>query len=300
MTRTQTGKRVTLTPRDLEIFKILERYRYLRSTYLHTFVGGASETRFKERLGDLYHEGGYLDRPSQQWQFVNARYMPLVYENAEAARKVLRQNGCGVEGARRGDGENHQFAHTLMICEILASIELGTRGGLSLRFVPWLEILAKVPELARTASHPLRIPSAGGNDAYLVPDAVFGLEYLTNGRKTYRFFALEADRGTMPVIRSSPEQSSYRRKLLAYREIIGQHVHRTHLGIPNLLVLTTTVSDAHKARMMSAVKTLTGTGSTVFLFKTIGAETITTPQPSLLTETWERVGHSPLSLAMPE
>ena len=27
-----------------------------------------------ERLGHLYHEGGYVDRPAQQWQAFNARY----------------------------------------------------------------------------------------------------------------------------------------------------------------------------------------------------------------------------------
>src|SRR5258707_11154434 len=93
MRRTRTGKRLELTPRDIEIFKLLERYRYLRSTFIHAFVGGASETRFKERLGDLYHEGGYLDRPREQWEFANSRYMPAVYENCHAARQMLRDYG---------------------------------------------------------------------------------------------------------------------------------------------------------------------------------------------------------------
>ena len=86
MKRTSTGKRIELTERDLAIFALLERYRYLRSTFIHAFAGGASETRFKERLGDLYHEGGYLDRPKAQWQFADARYMPVVYEATDKAR----------------------------------------------------------------------------------------------------------------------------------------------------------------------------------------------------------------------
>src|SRR5580692_9118008 len=68
MRRTRTGRRIELTPRDIEIFRVLARYRYLPSTYIYAFVGGASETRFKERLGDLFHEG-YLDRPGRQWDF---------------------------------------------------------------------------------------------------------------------------------------------------------------------------------------------------------------------------------------
>src|SRR5882762_2017458 len=93
MHRTRTGKRIELTARDIEIFKLLERYRYLRSTFIHAFVGGASETRFKERLGHLYHESGYLDRPQQQWQFANSRYVPVVYENTDFAREVLSGHG---------------------------------------------------------------------------------------------------------------------------------------------------------------------------------------------------------------
>ena len=163
MRRIPTGKRIELTARDLEIFKLLERYRYLRSTFIHAFVGGASETRFKERLGHLYHEGGYLDRPQQQWQFANSRYMPVVYENTDAARQVLRHcglldDGLGLALVRNGTGANRQFAHTLMICEILASIELGVRADPNLRFISWQEILAKAPESTRNSPHPFRIP----------------------------------------------------------------------------------------------------------------------------------------------
>jgi hypothetical protein len=78
MRRMSQGKRIALTPRDFDIFRWLCRYRYLRSTYLHAFVGGTSETRFKERLGDLFHEG-YLDRPDQQWQFSGYLSSPVVY-----------------------------------------------------------------------------------------------------------------------------------------------------------------------------------------------------------------------------
>src|ERR1700683_3784385 len=73
MHRTRTGKRIELTSRDIEIFRLLARYRYLSSTYIHAVVGGASETRFKERLGDLFHEG-YIDRPERQWELAGCRH----------------------------------------------------------------------------------------------------------------------------------------------------------------------------------------------------------------------------------
>ena len=71
MRRVSSGKRVELTVRDIELFKLLSRYQYLRSTFLYAFLGGELETRFKERLGDLYHDGKYINRPERQWQFAN-------------------------------------------------------------------------------------------------------------------------------------------------------------------------------------------------------------------------------------
>ena len=56
MLRQKTGKQIQLTSRDLEILRLLSRYRYLRSTHLHALTCGKSHNRFVERLGDLYHE----------------------------------------------------------------------------------------------------------------------------------------------------------------------------------------------------------------------------------------------------
>src|SRR5712692_10132880 len=93
MRRISTGKRVELTERDIELFKLLDRYHYLRSNFLYAFLGGKSETRFKERLGHLYHDGGYINRPAQQWQFANCRYMPVIYELDTKGEKLLRDQG---------------------------------------------------------------------------------------------------------------------------------------------------------------------------------------------------------------
>ena len=71
MQRISSGKRIELTMRDIELFKLLYRYQYLRSDFLYAFLGGESQTRFKERLGDLYHDGRFINRPEQQWQFAN-------------------------------------------------------------------------------------------------------------------------------------------------------------------------------------------------------------------------------------
>ena len=290
--------RQALTPRDFQIFALLERYRFLRSTYLYPFVGGASETRFKERLGHLYHEGGYLDRPVRQWQFAGSGFAPIVYENTRAARQALDVFGNFQADQGRcaaGDGAHisRQFAHTLMVCEILASIELAARTTSGLRFVPWAEILAKAPQSTRNASFPLRIPRGPHEPRYVVPDGIFGLEYASEGRKAYRFFALEADRATMPVQRSNSGQTSYFDKMTAYRDLISRQMYRAYLGVPNFMPLTVTLSNAHLEHIQTAFRTKLGK-STIFLFKAV--EELYVPEMSLLTTPWERVGYDPLSI----
>ena len=135
-----------------------------------------------------------------------------------------------------------------------------------------------------------------------MPDGLFGLEYAVGGKKSYRFFALEADRATMPVFRSSLGQTSYLKKMLAYREIIARQIHKSHLGIPNLLVLTVTTNERHMAEIMKLLCELTGS-SAAFLFKTIGAlgsfDQAPTPAPQILLEPWLRVGFPPMRIDAP-
>lgn len=313
MRRQPAGRCLALTPRDLVIFELLERYRYLRSTYIHAFVGGASETRFKERLGDLYHEGGYLNRPGQQWETAHARYLPVVHENSERARDVLaahgRLPGCGPHMPYGATGGGKQFLHSLMICEVLASIELETKERADLRFVAWPEILARAPEATASSRHPLRIPvaeprsgrfgRAGARDGHVIPDAVFGLEYGAGGKKAYRFFALEADRGTMPVVRCSSLQSSLLAKIRLYSGLMSSGGVRAHLGLPNLLVLVVTRSDARLRHVMTAMGEEMESRQAL-LFKSVGAVEGAVGQGRplrLLDQPWMRAGLPPLNIS---
>jgi hypothetical protein len=311
MRRISSGKRIELTERDIELFKLLNRYHYLRSNFLHALLGGNSETRFKERLGHLYHDGRYINRPEQQWQFANCRYMPVVYELDDRGEQVLRERGLIYNDSpllKKGRmGAYRQFAHELMICDCMASIELGVRQDQSLRFISWQAIIAKAPESTRKLDNPFAIPVSISHtfprtgatqraDIKVVPDGLFGLEYADDGSKAYRFFALETDRNTQPVARSDLHQSSYLRKILAYRQIATQNIHKSHLGLPNLLVLTVTTNEPHMANIMSLVKELAHEGkSKLFLFKTMSSvgDFKKAPEPTahMLADAWQRVGH---------
>lgn len=310
MFRRATQKRIELTDRDLEIFRLLHRYRYLRGTHIHALAGGKSQKRFIERLGDLYHEGGYVNRPSQQWQAINARYMPAVYELGEAGERVLKQRDLLEENTspllRKAKlGEIRQYHHELMICDIISSIEIGVRANPTLRFISWRDILAKAPEATRKSTNSFAVPVSVSctvgdkqymSDKPLIPDALFGIEYTTNRQKSYRFFALEADRDSEPVVRANLHQTSYLRKILQYREIAARTVYKTHWGLPNLFVLTVTTNEKHMKSMIRLVDELTnGKGSTSLLFKTMPSlaslEKSPLPTPYMLTEPWCRAGY---------
>jgi hypothetical protein len=292
MRRTRTGKRIELTARDMEIFRFLARCRYLSSTYIHAFVGGASETRFKERLGNLFHEG-YVDRPERQWELADCRHRPVIHEMGEGGRRALDAHGVIVEPLTwLGSGSHRQFSHSLMICEILASLEIGTRQHPGIRYIAWPEILAKAPAAIRDSSAPFRFPLGSGA---VVPDALFGIEYDDRFIKTYRFFAVEADRGTMPVVRSDDRQTSYLTKLRTYEELLGRQVYRSHLGLPNLILLTITTSDARLADIIRRGEALS-VHSGAFLFKAIGTKELRAPARSLLMEPWPRIGQQSLRI----
>src|SRR5581483_2788470 len=180
-----------LTPRDVVIFRLLQRYRYLSADYIHAFVGG-DKTRLLLRLNLLHRAPNYyLRRPEQQRHYFNANYRSLIYELDTNGEQVLKEFGYYDEeeavawlNRSRKDGRV-DFAHSAMICTALASIELGVRGKVGLRFISWREILARMPAQTRTSklSHclPVKIQhTIGGtlhtSDKALMPDAVFGIE----------------------------------------------------------------------------------------------------------------------------
>jgi len=100
----------------------------------------------------------------------------------------------------------------------------------------------------------------------------------------------------MPVTRSHGSQTWYLGKISAYREIIAHRVHKTHLGLPNLLVLTLTTGEARMADIIRRLGSKAGDDA-AFLFKSVNASDFTTPAPQLLFEPWQRAGFTPLCIA---
>jgi hypothetical protein len=100
----------------------------------------------------------------------------------------------------------------------------------------------------------------------VVPDRVFALEPTDqSGRSERAYFFLEADRGTMPVMRKGLSQTSFYRKLLAYEATWAQNLHRTRFGFHRFRMLTVTTSAARVKSLVDACSQLKR-GHGLFLF----------------------------------
>ncbi|MEP2716238.1 replication-relaxation family protein [Pseudophaeobacter sp.] len=242
--RSPTGKRMRLTPRDQEILSWLYRYRYLRHDHLIRIFMPKSPKRFAERLGDLFHETGFINRPLLQAPLFDARATPMMYEISNKGVAYLEAMSAlpprTVTFSRRPrDSFNPQMLHTIMIIENLLEAELATRSKPEKRFVPVEEILARAPEATRKARNPLALPvRIDGRQTQLIPDALYGIEHQIDGEGRYRFYALECER-TSPAFRSGTATSSTRKKQAAYAAAIQAQAFKAHWGIPNLEVKIT-------------------------------------------------------------
>jgi hypothetical protein len=295
------------TDRDIEIFRLLTRYRYLSSDYIHAFLGGNLDALCR-RLNLLSRKPNlYLARPHQQRDSADANHRPLIYELDERGSRILRERGL----PSLPKNYYRNFAHELMVAQIMASIELGTKGEKNIRYIPWSEILAsdKTPSATResvtAASIPVSFSANAQHYAITVKaDAVpFGLERTMEGKRTYLFFpGIEADCASEPVESSDFERSSIYRKLVAYMEIAQQGVYRSHFGFPNLFVPIITTTTVRVQSIMRLLDKLThGRGSKMFLFKRLPAFTSQERPPApgghMLTEPWQRVGFEPFNFA---
>jgi hypothetical protein len=294
------------TERDIEIFKLLLRFRYLPADYIHAFVGG-NEKALSHRLNLLSRKPNlYLARPLQQRQNADANYRRLIYQLDERGSRALRERGLSF----LSKSYHHNFTHELMVAQITASIELATRDNSNIRLIPWPEILANpnTPQPTRDSSTPATIRVSyvlrgePRTDEITADARPFGLERTVDGKRSYLFFpGIEADYGTEPIEASDTARSSIAKKVAAYLAIAEQGIHRSHFGFPNFLVPFITTGAARLASMIDLVERLTdGRGSKILLFKTF--PTFTSPEkppaPSgdILTAPWQRAGFPPLHL----
>jgi len=292
------GRRIALTQRDLALFQVLDRYRYLPSNYLFAFLGG-HPTYHRQRLTDLFHEG-YLVKPAAQWEIFNARYRPNSYELGSRAKTALG-NVTSLAAHRVGAGA--PFWHEHLVCLVMASFELAARMD-NVVVRDWRDILlrapAPVPSSASPFSLSISVPELGGGKRTLRPD---GLPFGLSGKRTLWFPGVEVDRHTEPLHPSDlrSRSSSILLKFILYRQFVRERMYDTHYAMPNIMVPFITVNDRHLNNMVELALSLSeGRGLKWMLFKSLPelASPTQSPEPvlDLLSTPWLRPGNPPVRL----
>jgi len=262
---------IQITERDIDIIRRVHKHRFLRAPQLNALCEG-SDIKITRRLGHLYH-AGYLDRPRAQLTYFSIeKNRPLVYGLANKGAALLAERDGVAPGRLDWHWKNKSVGqlfieHTLAIADVMVALEMACRNRSDVELLEQQEILAKVKTKAGKVPPFKAIAGTNGKDIplSLVPDQVFGLAFPKTQRGAY--FFLEADRGTMPVVRSDLKQTSILRKLMTYYAGWKAKEHTSQYGWQNFRVLTVTNSAERVENMVAAVKDMTdGRGSGIFLF----------------------------------
>lgn len=255
---------IQITERDGEIIRLVHWYRFLRSPQIVALTGDSSQQLLR-RLQLLYHHG-YLERPRAQLDYYHqggSRH--IIYGLGSRGAEFLKCESEGAFAERQWGEQNCSVGrmflqHALLVSDIMVSIELACRKSNGIRLLTERELIGR-------DERPLQWKvNIRGRKLGVIPDRVFALEFPDqNGRYERAFFFLEADRGTMPVIRKNLLQTSFYRKLLAYEATWTQSIHRTRFGFHRFRVLTVTTSAKRVKSISDACSTLER-GQGLFLF----------------------------------
>lgn len=249
------------TPLDEAVLRHVKRHRFLRTDQLVRLTG-ESAAAVSRRLNLLFRHG-YLDRPRAQ----------IRYHEPGRSRELV--HGLGKRGTRHlqrlGEVESHRIHekrvgqlyldHTVEVAEFMTRLETELPPGVSLHYE---DEGASVQRSVTSCSWSVPVHYRGeALEVGVVPDRVFRL----TTRDETLVFCLEIDRGTMPVVRTNPAQSSFYRKLLAYHETWRAGLHLRDLGWRRFRVLTVTSSAERRDHLVEVCKeVVAGGGSGLFLF----------------------------------
>ncbi len=256
-----------LTERDRAIIQWVREHRLLRSSHLVSLAGG-SQQQVLRRLQLLYHHG-FLERPRTQIEFYyQGGSRSIVYGLGKEGASLLNQTARGKSPFLRSGGKPPSvgrlfFEHTLFVSDIMVGLELACRKAEGIRLLAGEELPITG---GGQKTFKLRVKVNSQVSLGIIPDRVFALasDDESPDRSPTVYF-LEADRGTMPIVRTNLSQTSFYRKLLAYQAAWSQGLHRSQCGIHRFRVLTVTTSAERVESMIAACSQLKS-GHGLFLF----------------------------------
>ena len=274
---------IKLTERDRQIIHCVARHRFLDSRQIIQLLGGSNH--ILRRLQLLYHHG-YLERPRAQLDYYHkSGSRPIVYGLGNKGGTLLKAE---LGNPKISWGEKNRavgriyLEHAILVSEVMVALELACRTRPDVQLI-------RGEELKRGKPFKWKVTLKTGLQIGVMPDQVFALEFQDSSDQSQRIlYFLEADRGTMPVIRKSLEQTSLYRKLLAYEATWAQNIHWSMFGFHRMRVLFVTKSPERVSSLLEACAKLES-GHGLFL---VEDQTILEQQDKLLSADWQigRIG----------
>lgn len=296
----ETPEPFQLTERDITLVGLVAEHRFLRSTHLSELVE-APHKKVCDRLTSLFHSG-YLDRPRAQLEFFreDGGSAAMVYALANrGAQLLITHHGpdiAAVDWARKNDLAGRPFIqHTLAIADVRVALKRAIRTRPCFQILEPEELIATAPAETRARERPWTWrTTVRHNDAAVelgvAPDYAFAIQY-PDGR--FRAFLVECDRGTMPVDRANLQQTSLKRKFLAYTAAKRAELHQRHFGWKAFRVLVITNSRERADNALATIReNLHEHGRGLFLIADRGSLTAT----DILTYPWRDARGQTLAL----
>lgn len=265
-----------VTARDITLLQNIARFRLASGAQLARLDGGSGQN-VSRALSALF-ENGYVERPVAQVasRLLHNGSRPVIYGLTRKGARLLRDHGHDVQrrlldGIDKERGAGWRFVeHTVSITEFFVQLETALRSRQDVRILDRDEIVEDARSSTRERKSrieaTIRLDGALRKNA-VIPDALFGLRF---NDEEESYFALEIDRGEMPVERYHDlYRTYYAKKMLTYFEANRQQRHLHDLGINALRVATVTTTQERVEQMLAALKRITdGRGSSMFLFTT--------------------------------
>jgi hypothetical protein len=278
---------IALTERDRAIIRQVFRHRFLRSSQIVSLAGGSAQQVLR-RLQLLFHHE-YLERPRVQIEYYHqGGSREIVYGLGGKSASLLKQEygtdfNVGLFGEKNDPPHRLFFDHALLVSDIMVTFELACRKAEGVRLLSADEL--PIPGgLLRKLTWNVKV-----NDRVLtsiIPDRVFAIEYREESPdQAPCLYFLEADRGTMPIVRKDLYQSSFFRKLLAYEAAWTQGLHRSQIGFQRFRVLTVTTTAGRVESLVAACSQLKS-GHGLFLFTD---QATLQKHPDILSLPWKNV-----------
>jgi hypothetical protein len=268
-----------LTDRDLEILRMVARYRFMTSEqvvrYLTMLDPTTSGQHILRRLQSLFYHC-YLDRPEHQ-KLQLSTFGHLVYGLGREGARLIADDVPHINPylewtTKNARASTPHILHTLETTEMLLHVERACRERGDVHLLDHFDCIPYFPTPTHDLTDPFRLRVTVQHEGQslalnAIPDRLVSLVRRDNHRYN---FCIEIDRATMSVAaRRLSGKSSFARKVRTYFAAWQQDRHREQWGFHGFRVLTVTPSENRIKGMLTVQRKITNNrAAAMFLYTT--------------------------------